>query len=74
MACGKSIPGRVLPAAAFHGRNSYIKHITENFPGLDLNAVDDNGRSALLRATEAGHSEIVKHLVEKGANLTCKDR
>jgi ankyrin repeat protein len=33
----------------------------------DVNALDDRGRTALMRACQAGHPEVVRLLLEKGA-------
>ena len=41
---------------------------------IDVNAVDRQGRTALLCATMEGHTEVVKLLVEEGeADLSVKD-
>lgn len=40
--------------------------------GTDVNSVDDEGYSALHAAAENGYLEVVKYLVEKGANVQYK--
>ena len=40
--------------------------------GVDVNSTDDEGYSALQAATENGYLDVVKLLVEKGANVDYK--
>ena len=40
--------------------------------GTDVNSVDNEGYSALHAAAENGYLEVVKYLVEKGANVQYK--
>ena len=40
--------------------------------GTDVNSVDDEGYSALHAAAENGYLEVVKYLVEKGADVQYK--
>jgi ankyrin repeat protein len=40
--------------------------------GADVNAKDDDGRTALMLAAEKGHTEIVQLLLERGANVNTK--
>jgi ankyrin repeat protein len=42
--------------------------------GLDVNAADDRGRTALHGAALQGFDEVVAALVERGADLTAADR
>ena len=39
----------------------------------DINVADANGVTSLIAACAAGHFEVVKYLVSKGADLTLKD-
>lgn len=41
--------------------------------GTDVNAADDKGRSALILATEKGHAEICRILLEAGADPAMRD-
>ena len=70
----KPIPGVILPAAAYSGRTAYVQHVVDNHVSVDVNASDENGRSALLRAAENGHLDIVKYLVGHGASLKHTDK
>ena len=42
--------------------------------GNDVNAVNDNGRTALYGAARSGGNAIAQFLVEQGANLNVKDK
>jgi ankyrin repeat protein/cell wall assembly regulator SMI1 len=41
--------------------------------GADINAADNNGETALMKAAAAGHNEIVKELIARGANISATD-
>lgn len=41
---------------------------------IDVDAVDGQGRTALICATVEGHTEVVKLLIDSGANRSLKDR
>jgi len=41
--------------------------------GANVNAKDERGDTALMRAVSWGHIKIVKLLIEKGANVNIKD-
>jgi len=41
---------------------------------VDVNRVDDRGRTALMIAAERGHSKIVSRLLEVGASANHKDK
>ena len=40
----------------------------------DINSKNDFGQTALVYAAEGGPLEVVKFLVEKGLNVTARDR
>src|SRR5204863_1821988 len=42
--------------------------------GADLEAKDDGDMTALMRAAEKGHSDIVRVLIGAGANISGKDK
>nr|NGX63662.1 Phosphocholine transferase AnkX [Candidatus Anoxychlamydiales bacterium] len=57
----------------FAAENCYleiVKYLKEN--GVDLNAKNDEGQTALIRAVLKGHLVIVKYLIENGADLNEK--
>jgi ankyrin repeat protein len=39
-----------------------------------VNAKNKDGRTALMFASERGHKEVVKLLIEKGAGVNVKDK
>ena len=52
------------------GETAEIVKSLEN--GVDVNQTDDEGYSALQAAAENGYLDVVKLLVEKGANVSYK--
>jgi len=69
---GWPLPGRALrpedvPAAAATGDSRAVLRLLDL--GLPLDATDQQGCTALLRAAGSGHLELVSHLVERGAAL-----
>ena len=42
--------------------------------GVDVNAMDSNGRTALHGAAQKGYDEVVRFLASKGGTLDVKDR
>lgn len=42
--------------------------------GANIHAMDDRGRTALMIAAERGHAEMVKWLMQHGADATLRDR
>jgi len=49
----------------------FVKLLLEN--GANLNAVDKDGRSALMYACESGQTETARLLIESGAGLSARD-
>ena len=39
-----------------------------------MNRRDDEGNTVLIEAASCGHLEIVKYLIEKGADINAKNR
>jgi len=44
----------------------------EGVQGVDVNAIDNSDRTALMRASEKGHTEIVKLLRKNGTDVNAK--
>ena len=63
----------VLHVVAFNGFIDICKLLTVN--GIEeINGVDDEGWTPLHLAAQEGHLDIVKHLVEKGANFRASSK
>jgi ankyrin repeat protein len=60
--------GMALVEQLFHAKPSLAEL------NLDLNAQDRQGESALLEAARAGNPDIVKFLIERGANVNVANR
>jgi ankyrin repeat protein len=43
-------------------------------PGIDVNATDENGNTALLDAARFGHDHVVRVLLAAGANMKVRDK
>jgi len=68
---GWSLPARALraddvPAAAVAGDTRAVLRLVDL--GLPLDATDEHGCTALLRAAGGGHLQLVQCLIERGAN------
>lgn len=57
--------------ASLNGQLSAVLYLLEK--GSDINAPDQDGRTALIYAAYNGHTEIVKKLIEKGADVNLRD-
>eukprot|EP01094_Clydonella_sp_ATCC50884_P017307 TRINITY_DN298_c0_g1_i12.p1 TRINITY_DN298_c0_g1~~TRINITY_DN298_c0_g1_i12.p1 ORF type:complete len:1240 (+),score=272.67 TRINITY_DN298_c0_g1_i12:519-4238(+) len=78
--------GKVCEAAVFTGsgfRNVPLLHLSVRYPrtlrrlikaGADVNAVDQDGWTALIRSVTGGAVEGMKVLVELGADIDAKDK
>lgn len=62
----------LLMHAVAYGDVRVLKVLLER--GVDVNAVDDEGRSALWWAANEGHQDMVHVLLSHGANATRQDR
>jgi len=60
-----------LLQAALRGRNGQVKAFLDD--GADLEAVDRNGRTALMLAAQHGQVSTVELLLGRGANATARD-
>jgi ankyrin repeat protein len=63
--------GQVLREAALNGEYSSVKQLTE--AGVDINHIDENGRTALMFAAFNGHTKIVAFLLDQGAFVDMHD-
>ena len=61
-----------LPLAAKKGDVATIKHLLDT--GTDANGYDSEGVTALMRAAEAGHTNVVEVLLKHGANVNLRDK
>lgn len=62
---------------AFNGWDTVFHCSSERYflSGVDVNAVDYDGRSALHVAAAEGHTEVVRFLLENaGADASLRDR
>jgi len=57
-----------LMLAAIYGKKDIVNKFV-NLPGIDINAKDHSGISALLYASFQGYSEITRILIENGADI-----
>lgn len=64
--------GTALIAAAERGYSDIVDILLA--AGADLNAADENGRSALLRSIMAGRLSMAQKLIEVGADVTLRSR
>lgn len=64
--------GTLLIAAAERGYTDIVDLLLA--AGADINAVDENGRSALLRSIVNGRLTMAQKLIEAGADVTLRSR
>jgi len=57
--------------AALEGQISQVKNLLTD--GLDVNTVDEDGRTPLMYAAFNGHDEILRLLIDKGALINASD-
>src|SRR5437867_9696989 len=61
-----------LHAACYQGNLAVIQLLLKQ-PGIDLNAIDIDGRTPLMGAVERGHEGIIGLLLAKGADPTIRN-
>jgi ankyrin repeat protein len=57
--------------AALNGQSADVMKILAQ--GVDINAKDEDGRTALMYAAYNGHKEIMENLIQKGASVNLCD-
>ncbi|THW69586.1 hypothetical protein D6D18_10540, partial [Aureobasidium pullulans] len=60
-----------IQLAAFSNHDRVLEHYLAK-PGTDVEAKDEEGRSALYWASELGHEKIARMLLEKGADVNAQ--
>ena len=67
--------GRILLEAAASGKNQLVAHLLKNATNLnlDINEVDEEGRSSLMLACANGHAKVASYLLQAGASPDLKD-
>jgi ankyrin repeat protein len=58
--------------AAWNGQESVVELLLDL--GANIDAVDDHGMTALIRAARCGHGKVVQLLRNRGANCEVKDK
>ena len=62
-----------LLRAAREGHADAVEELLKT-PGIDVNAKDDNGNTALLEAARFGHDHVARVLLAAGANTKVRDK
>ena len=62
-----------LMRAAREGHADAVKELLTT-PGIDVNAKDADGNTALLEAARLGHDRVVRVLLATGANVNARDK
>ncbi|KAJ3135055.1 hypothetical protein HK101_004268 [Irineochytrium annulatum] len=70
---GKLIHSALVIAAAEGGHAGLVDVLIDEF-ALEVDQRDMEGRTPLQKACLNGHEDLVKHLVERGADMEAKDR
>ncbi len=66
--------GNALLNAARTGQLSVLTTLLQQASSAEINATDEAGRTALMLATQGGHSAAVQRLLAAGANPALKDK
>jgi hypothetical protein len=66
-----SVTAEALREGAFEGKREPVRTALEQ--GIDVNAVDEGGRTALMLAAFNGHSAVARMLLEHGAQVNLQD-
>jgi ankyrin repeat protein len=62
-----------LLRAARDGKVDTVKELLTS-PGIDVNATDERGDTALIEAARFGHDQVARALLAAGANLKARDK
>ncbi|TFY64411.1 hypothetical protein EVJ58_g2638 [Rhodofomes roseus] len=65
--------GSALNDLAIAGNTPALRAFLDANPGVDVNAKDENGYTPLHLACDRGRAEVVRLLLERGANPSIKD-
>jgi ankyrin repeat protein len=65
---------KALIEAAYQGELQKVKDIIAEFPGLDINYMDEHGLNATYYAVAGRHPEVLKVLIAAGGNINIKTR
>lgn len=72
--CHKNTPETdALLRAARDGKVDTVKELLTT-PGIDVNATDERGDTALIEAARFGHDHVARALLAAGANLKARDK
>jgi uncharacterized protein len=72
-ACGE--PERPTVSIQHAAKTGDIDQLKRHFYwGTDVNALDDEGYTALVYATNSGHEDVAKMLIDKGADVNAKNK
>lgn len=69
---GTAAPAPAFFAAALEGRLDTVGRMVEG--GVDVNARDAEGHTALMLAAFNGHVDVLRYLLDAGAGVGLKDR
>ena len=62
-----------LTLASYFGHTETVRHLV-SFPEVDVNHKDTDGYTALLLTADQNHSDVVKVLIDAGADIEAKDK
>jgi hypothetical protein len=62
----ESLGDKIVLWAAENGRLETLQHLYK--AGIDINAMNEDGKTPLMLASDRGHSEIVQYLMKHGAD------
>ncbi len=63
---------KLIRSSMFGNREAVRRQLEQD--GIDVNAKNSEGYTALILASSNGHKEIVEMLLEKGSDVNAKDK